>query len=155
MSKELTLTPQDLSNLINAAVASAVTTALSEARKPTPPTEQELAAIEQAQQERLAMAESVKRQNENKRYIQEKVCTHAHALREGGGTHATFVRDNDVPLSPGYIYCQKCEARIRPDEPIMRKLDPNAIFDTFCLTKFYKIARTPLRSFSRSRKDQL
>lgn len=41
-----------------------------------------------------------------------------------------WVRDNDVPQSPGYVYCQRCEGRFRPDEPIMRKVDPNATFDT-------------------------
>jgi hypothetical protein len=126
----LTLTTEDLQKLISSAVNSAVTTAVTEMRKPEPPSEKELAALKQQQDERLQAAEGVKQKNENRRFIQEKVCTHAHALREGGGTHATYVHDNDVPLSPGYIYCQKCEGRIRPDEPIMRKLDPQAIFDS-------------------------
>jgi hypothetical protein len=46
--------------------------------------------------------------------------------------------DNDIPLSPGYIYCQKCEARVRPDEPLMRRLDPNAIFDTALFNKLFQ-----------------
>lgn len=127
----LTLTTEDLRNLIS----SAVTAAVGEMRKPTPPDEKELADLKQKQEERLATAQSVKEKNENKRFIQEKVCTHEHLASAGGGTHCVFVHDNGVPLSPGYVYCQKCEGRVRPDEPLMRKLDPNAIFDSFLFNK--------------------
>ncbi len=126
----LNLTSEQLSNLVNTAVSSAVKAAVEEMRKPTPPDEKEREATRIAQEERLATARSVKERNENKRFIQEKVCTHEHLASAGGGTHCVFVHDNGVPLSPGYVYCQKCEGRVRPDEPLMRKLDPNAIFDS-------------------------
>lgn len=127
----LTLTPEQLSDLINMAVSAAVKTTVEEMRKPTPPDEKEQEAIRVAQEERRATAQSVIEKNENKRFIQEKVCTHEHLASAGGGTHCVYVHDNGVPLSPGYVYCQKCEGRIRPDEPIMRKLDPQAIFDSY------------------------
>jgi len=71
----------------------------------------------------------MKQKAANRKFIQES-CTHHHKANDGGATHATFVYDNGVVGSPGYIYCQRCEARIRPDEPLMRKLDPDALFDT-------------------------
>ena len=77
------------------------------------------------------MAQAVKLKNDNRRWMQEHGCTHLHKPNDGGGaTHCVWVRDNGIDGSNGYIYCQRCEARIRPDEPVMRKLDPEAIFDT-------------------------
>ena len=133
--QNVNISVEDLNQLIATAVNSAVTTAVAEMRKPTPPDEKELEATRVAQEERRATAQSVIEKKQNERYIQEKVCTHFHAKREGGGTHCVYVRDNDVTQSPGYIYCQRCMGRIRPDEPIMRKLDPQAIFSTELFNK--------------------
>ena len=122
MSKE-TISP-DTKEMLREFAAAIV----SEIRKPEPPTPQQEQAMKQAQAERMATAESVRLQAENKRAIQLN-CSHSHARREGGGTHCVWVKDNDVPQSVGYVYCQRCEGRFRPDEPLMRKLDPTAIFD--------------------------
>lgn len=103
---------------------------VAEQRKPEPPTTRELANLEQAEEERRANAEAVKQKKANERWDQEHGCTHEHPKNHGGGSHCVYVRDNDVPLSPGFVLCQKCQGRFRPDEPIMRKLDPSAIFDT-------------------------
>jgi len=111
-------------------VDAAVTAAMREANKPKPKSEQELAEIEQAQQHRRETAEQYKAQQANKRWVQENACTHEHKKSAGGGTHCVHVLDNDYPGDPGFIYCQNCEARVRPDTPKWRKLDPNAIFDT-------------------------
>ena len=123
---EVLISKNDLKDIISGAVAAAV----AEANKPKPKTAQELAEIEQAQQHRKETAEQVKEANIRKRWVQENACTHEHKKAAGGGTHCVHVRDNDHLDSPGYIYCQSCEARFRPDTPLWRKLDPNAIFDT-------------------------
>ena len=102
----------------------------TELRKPPLPTQQEQADLEQRQAERKATADSIKQQKANERWMQEQGCTHEHQKSAGGGTHCVWVRDNDIPTSPGYVLCQKCQGRFRPDEPQMRRLDPSAIFDT-------------------------
>src|SRR5215469_14311156 len=130
MSKEpLTLTHEQLSNLINTAVASAVTTAVQEMKKPAPLTDQEESEIKAAQAYRLENANAVKERLARKRREQ-AVCAHRHPRKDGGASHLVHVRDNDYPTSPGYLYCQSCEVRIRPEDPLWRKLDPGAKFDT-------------------------
>lgn len=120
------LTKQDLQDIVQVAVS----TALQEAKKPAPMTAQQEADILQAQEQRRATAESVAEQKKNARWMQMHGCSHEHQKSAGGGTHCVYVKDNDVPQSPGFILCQKCQGRFRPDEPLMRKLDPDAIFDT-------------------------
>lgn len=90
----------------------------------------DIAEFEQAQQSRAEIGASKLAEERNQRQIQTHICKHEHARAAGGGTHCVYVRDNDVLQSPGYILCQKCTGRFRPDEPLMRKLDPKAIFDT-------------------------
>lgn len=123
---EVLIKSEDLKDVIAAAVAAAV----AESNKPKPKTAQELAEIEQAQQHRLDTAKDVQRIKDNKRWMQVNGCTHEHSKQAGGGTHCVHVRDNDHPDSPGFIYCQSCEGRFRPDTEKWRKLDPDAIFDT-------------------------
>lgn len=118
----ISLTKQDLADIL--------VMAMQEAKKPAPPTPQQEADIALAQEQRKATAASVAEQKRNARWFQEHGCTHEHLKSAGGGTHCTFVKDNDIPQSPGYVLCQKCQGRFRPDEPLMRKLDPDAIFDT-------------------------
>lgn len=122
----MTLTKDDLKEI----VATAVSVALAEAKKPAPLSPQQESELAQAQAHRRETAEGVKVQKQNARNFQEHICKHEHPKSAGGGTHCVFVRDNDVPQSPGFIICQECFGRFRPDEPLMRKLDPEAIFDT-------------------------
>ena len=112
-------------------IAGTVAATVAEMRKPAPPTAKELADLEQAQEQRRATAEGVKEKNRNKRWIQEH-CTHFHKPNDaGGGTHCVYVYDNGITGSFNFIYCQKCEARIRPEEDaLMRRLDPEALFDS-------------------------
>ena len=114
-----------------AAFASAI---VSELRKPEPPTEQQQAQMKAAQEERLATSRAILEKKRNDRWFQEKGCKHSHS-GPFGGTHAVYVRDNDVPESPGYVICQACQGRFRPDEPKMRRLDPDAIFNTDTFNK--------------------
>jgi hypothetical protein len=130
----ISLTAEDLKGI----VASAVTAAVQEVNKPKPLTEAQLAELKQAQQHRLDTAEDYKRQRVNKRWFQEHGCVHEHAKKAGGGTHCVHVIDNDHPADPGYIYCQNCEGKFRPDTEKWRKLDPTAIFDTAIFNKLFQ-----------------
>ncbi len=125
-----------------------VRTMMEEFKKPAPPGQREIDEIRQAQAHRAETAESKLEEEKRNRWFQMHGCNHEHARQAGGGTHAVFVRDNDVPQSPGYIICQKCTGRFRPEEPLMmgrpkedekpvvekggyrNGLDPKAIFDT-------------------------
>lgn len=132
--QEATFTKDDVKEI----VATAMAAVMAEANKPKPKTAQELAEIEQAQQHRKETAESHKQQREQKRWIQVNACTHEHTKQAGGGTHCVHVRDNDHLDSPGYIYCQNCEGRFRPEGEKWRKLDPDAIFDTAKFNKLFQ-----------------
>ena len=126
MGKDITLDVDKLQQIIAGTVAATV----AEMRKPAPKTEQELSAIQQAQEQRKATADGIKQQKANERWMQEHGCKHEHPKSAGGGTHCVWVRDNDIPTSQGFILCQACQGRFRPDEATMRRLDPTAIFDT-------------------------
>lgn len=139
----MSLTADDLRQIaeMNAQViGQAVAAAIAESRKPLPPTEAELKAIELQQQSRAANALGVIAQINNKRAVQE-ICSHEHKRKEGGGTHAVWIRDED-PRSPGYIYCQKCEAQIRPghfnDEGMPHERSRRAIYDTPLFNRLFQ-----------------
>lgn len=106
MSKE---TPNDkTANLTAADLKDILRTVIEEARKPTPPTDKEIAQIEQEQQMRRDQAQLVLNEMENKRRFQ-RTCTHKHPLRDGGGSHCVYIVDGN------YILCQKCQGKIRPE----------------------------------------
>lgn len=129
MSEAVTLTKSDLKDLLVAVV--------QEANKPKPPTPQEVAEIQQAQEMRRETADSVKLRKANEKFIQSQ-CTHEHSKQAGGGTHAVYVRDNDHPADAGYILCQFCQIRVRPDSEKWRQLDPDATFDTALFNKLFQ-----------------
>lgn len=134
MSEAQTFTKGDVKEI----VAAAVSAAIAEATKPKPPTPQEQAELQMAQQHRKDTAEGIIRRKENDRYFQEHTCTHEHTKASGGGTHCVHVRDNDYPGSPGYILCQFCQGRFRPESDEWRKLDPEAIFSTPVFNKLFQ-----------------
>ena len=127
MSKEQTIT-LDVSKL-QEIIAGTVAATIAEMRKPEPMMAQQKADIEQQQAERLATGQGVAEKKRNELWFQTHGCKRKHS-GQMGGTHCVYVRDNDVPPSPGFVLCQKCQGRFRPDEPVMRKLDPIAIFDS-------------------------
>lgn len=133
MSQAGTFTKEDMKEI----VAAAVTAAVQEANKPKPPTDAEVAEIQQAQTMRRETADSVKMRKENRKFIQSQ-CTHEHSKQAGGGTHCVYVRDNDHPADAGYIYCQLCEDRVRPESEKWRVLDPDAHFDTALFNRLFQ-----------------
>jgi len=127
MSKaEQTISPE-LQTLITTSVTAAVVAMAKEMRKPPEPTPQEQDDLQTKQEERRAMADG-KQQKANERWFQEHGCQHKHS-GPLGGTHCVYVQDNGIPQSPGFVLCMRCQGRFRPDEPLMRRLDPTAIFD--------------------------
>lgn len=127
----LALTPTMLKDL----VASAVTAAIAEVRKPLPPTDEQKAITDQKQRMRQQTADQIVEIIHNRRQTQIN-CTHEHSKREGGGTHCVWVKEEDHN-SPGYIYCQICQGRFRPGtfagndrtQPAYLR-DRGAIYDT-------------------------
>jgi hypothetical protein len=129
MSEAVTLTKDDLKELLVAVI--------QETNKPKPPSNAEIAEIQQAQQMRRETADSVKLRKENEKFLQSQ-CTHEHSKQAGGGTHAVYVRDNDHPADAGFILCQFCQIRVRPESDKWRKLDPDATFDTALFNKLFQ-----------------
>jgi hypothetical protein len=133
---QINLTPEALQAMIASAVAAAIT----ESRKPAPPTEQELAAIQMKQEHRAKQSQHVIDKMKNERAIR-MICSHTHAQREGGGTHCVWVREED-PRSPGFILCQLNQCRIRPGDfdkeglPFQR--DRGAIYSTEQFNKLFQ-----------------
>ena len=128
------LTKDDLRDLVVSAVHAAVTAA----NAPPPPTKQELAEIQMAQELRESTAKDILKKKANDRWFQEHGCSHEHSKQAGGGTHCVHVQDNDYPGSAGYIMCQLCQGRVRPDDPKWKKLDPDAIFNTALFNKLFQ-----------------
>jgi len=63
-----------------------------------------------ALENRLKLAESVKTEMANKRYVQ-SVCSHEHAT---GQSHCVWIQEK---VGPGYILCQKNQCIIRSGSP--------------------------------------
>lgn len=139
----MALTAEDLKQIaeLNATViAQAIAAAIAESRKPLPPTQKELQAIEMAQQARAAGAAGVIAEMANERATQ-RACTHEHSKKAGGGTHCVWIREED-PRSPGYVYCQLCEATVRPGvydkDGIPAQRDRRALYDTELFNRLFQ-----------------
>lgn len=121
---KVALSPEDLQSLVAGAVRAAI-----EASK-VPYKDPALAKHEQEQRERTAGYEIERIKNRRQNQLN---CTHEHSKREGGGTQAVHVREDD-PRSPGFILCQECQGRFRPGtydaEGAPGQRDRGAIYDT-------------------------
>ena len=81
-----------------------------------------------AMEERKENSAAVKQLMKERRQEQ-LMCSHQHA---DGHTHlARIIENGKLAGGPGYLLCQWCCAKIRPDVgPEMKKIDPQAIYDT-------------------------
>lgn len=120
---DVTISKNDLKDIISSAVAAAV----AEARKPAPPTDEEKRAIEQKQTDRKEQADLILADIEKKRADQ-KLCTHKH--RNGVG-HGVYIQDGN------YILCQKCNVKVRP-EPAPRGYKGGDIYDTALFSRMFQ-----------------
>jgi hypothetical protein len=57
--------------------------------------------------------------------------------------HCVHVKDNEFPMDPCFIYCQKCEVRIHPESPKWRELDPDATFDINRFNHYFQTCAAP------------
>lgn len=86
---------------------SLITTILAEARKPAPPTEEELKKKEQADAERKAHGLQAA-QNLQNEIARQNACTHKHW--ENGRSRIAYVQNGN------FIICLACQKVIRPEE---------------------------------------
>src|SRR5271156_368553 len=130
--QSVTLSPEDL----KAMIAGAVTAAIEASKKPY--TDPMLVKHQQEQRERIAGYEIEKIKNRRQNQLN---CTHEHSKREGGGTQAVWVREED-PRSPGFILCQECQGRFRPhvydEDGLPCQRDRGAIYDTNIFNKLFQ-----------------
>jgi hypothetical protein len=131
---KIEMSPEALRDMISSAVATAVSSVVTELRKPMPPSAEELASQQRKQDHRLKMAKESEAATKNKRSSQ-MACPHQH---RNGDTYAVYVTENGPSCanSPGYILCQYCQGRFRPGEFTADKSadvwmrDAGAIYDT-------------------------
>jgi len=117
MAEALTLTKNDLKEIVSAAVAASQASVVEAIRELRKPSELEQARIDAETRdmkakndERLTNAASVRATMETKRAIH-RACTHEHP---NGDSHCTWVQEK---AGPGYLICQKNQCIIRPGQP--------------------------------------
>jgi len=132
MSETLSLTKADLADIVSAAVKAAV----AESKKEAPLTAKQEADIQQAQEYRKALGEDVIRGIEEQK-AKQRMCSHEHSKKAGGGTHCVHVKESD-PRSPGYILCQLCRVRVRPELEWMMALDPTAEYNNELFNRLFQ-----------------
>lgn len=111
----------------------------AEMRKPTEveqaKIDEDASAKKAAMEERKENSANVKAQMVQKRNEQ-LTCSHQHA---DGHTHLAHVQENGkFASSAGYLLCQWCNAKVRPESAEGKKLDPQAIFDTALFNRLYQ-----------------
>lgn len=110
MSEKVTITVDDMKELIT----SAVTAAVQAAKQPSVVEQAELdrhqREVEARQEERLANAVIQKQQIAEKQSFQ-SICSHKHSQLEGGQSHCVYIANGD------YIICQNCQKITRRSEP--------------------------------------
>jgi DNA-directed RNA polymerase subunit RPC12/RpoP len=87
-------------------IAGVVESVMKEAKKPHI-TDEEKKRIDEAQQNRIESAASVREEIEQKKYFQEEQCGHK---REDGTNVCVYVNGSN------YILCQRCQFKIFPEE---------------------------------------
>lgn len=126
----MSLTTEQLQALITAAVTAAVV----ESKKPAPPTEREIADIQQAQDMRLQQRDLTLLEQANKAALQ-RSCTHMRAY-PATGTTAVFVENGT------YIICQQCQGIIRPGQAPKDYVGAD-VYDTNLFNRLYQLCNNP------------
>ena len=131
-TKQLSLTAEDLQNIIKTAIEAGKAPNAVEQRK----IDQQERQIKADQEARLKLSEGVKQIAADKRATQ-LVCSHEHNTAPYD-THCVYVMEKDTP---GYFLCQKNQCIIRP-EPQPAKYKGTAIFDTNLFNKLFQKQRS-------------
>lgn len=129
MSEGMSLTSKQLQELI----AAAVTAAVSEAKKPAPPTETQLAEIEQANEMRLQQRDLVLQEQANRKATQ-LACSH---MRRDNTCSGVYVENGN------YVICQQCQAIIRPGVAPTKDDDGRSIYDTQLFNRMFQLSNSP------------
>lgn len=128
-NQNISLTKDDLVEIITAAVAAAKAPNAVEQRK----LDAEQKQIEQDQENRKKTSGQVLQGIENNKWVK-RTCSHEH---KNGDTHCVYVQER---VGPGYLLCQKNQCIIRPGTP-----SPNykgsVIYDTELFNKIFQ--KTP------------
>lgn len=107
MSQQLSLTAEQLQQLVATAVESAVRAAKEPSAIEQKKLDAEAEVIRVQQEYRLRTAASVKEDQEQKKAMQ-RICTHEH---RNGDTHMVYIQEQK---GPGYLLCQKNQCKVRP-----------------------------------------
>lgn len=121
------------------AVAAAVAAAVAESKKPAPLTPQQESELAMKQQHRAEEAGQQLAIIKNK-FAKQEICSHERPARDqllGPKTYCVWVRESDPVGSLGYILCQDCLGRFRP-ETADKKLDPGAHYSTALFNKLFQ-----------------
>jgi|SRR6185312_1439740 len=127
----VTLTPEQLQDIIS----SAVSTAVREGRKPADPTPDEVAAAAQAKQMRKDRAELEKNKKENQK-LNQSLCDHS---REDGTSACVAVYNNRGNVD--FLICQTNQCIIRPGQRPTGELGKDTemhIYDTQIFNREYR-----------------
>jgi hypothetical protein len=136
-NKNVSLTAEDLKNIIAGAVSEAVKAAKAPNAIEQAKLDQQQKQIEQDQQTRLETSEQIKQDMANKAF-RKQTCQH-----EGGKPkhpHTVFVSDD----LGGYVLCQVCNAVIRPESQLVhfpkdiQQKRQDIIFNTALFNKVFQ-----------------
>jgi hypothetical protein len=139
-NKNVSLTAEDLKNIIAGAVSEAVKAAKAPNAIEQAALDRAQKQVEQDQQTRAEQAEQVKQKMANDAF-NKKVCSHERGDSTGRGV---FVQDE----LGGYILCQKCRAVIRPENQLVHfpkdfmKTRQDIIFDTVLFNRHFQKTNT-------------
>lgn len=134
MPENISLTPEQLKDL----VTSAVSTAIAETKKPTAKEQkqeaQEAALLAIQQGRRAQLGKTVRKREANEK-ARKRNCSHEH---KNGDTHCVF-NTQEVSTETGkfnfeYIFCQKCQVSVMPGPEPANYNGPN-IYDTALFNK--------------------
>jgi|SRR5580704_4684832 hypothetical protein len=127
----ISLTKQDLADIISQAIAAAKAPNVIEQQKLDAQAEE----TKQKQEYRKSISLSVKEDMENKRAVRE-VCSHEHA---NGNSRSVWVQE---PKGYGYMICLKNQCKIRPEPKPAKNADNGCIYNTALFNRLFQKAQS-------------
>lgn len=124
--REVTISKEDLKEIIATAIAAAKAPNVVEQQK----FDEQQRQIDEDRRQREILSQSVLADLEQKRQLQQ-ICSHEH---KNGDSHCVFIQE---PKGPGYILCQKNQCKIRPGQkPANYK--GNDIYDSALFNRLFQ-----------------
>jgi hypothetical protein len=122
----ISITKQDLAEIVSAAIAAAKAPNVIEQQK----LDAQAAVIKQQQEYRKTIGASVREDMENRRQIQQ-ICSHEHP---NGASRSVYVMEK---TGAGYMLCLKNQCKVRP-EPKPAKPDFGCVYDTALFNRLFQ-----------------